>query len=519
MKKRGKWLLVLSIAAILIGSVALDQALAVTEDFKLTASDGSENDYLGYSLSVDEDVLVVGAFGDDDAGEDSGSAYVFRFDGTNWVEEAKITAPDAAAYDMFGHSVSVSGDVMVVGAYGDDDAGDNSGSAYVYRFDGTNWVQEAKLNASDGAEGDIYGYSVSVYEDVIVIGAWLDDDSTGSAYVYRFDGTNWIEEAKLIASDAWFEHYFGFSVSVNGELIVVGAIPEDDPGSTYTYRFDGTSWVEEQKIVASDGDMNDEFGNSVSVSRDVIVIGADLGPDYKGAAYVYRFDGANWVEEKKLITSDATGVPYFGESVSTNGYVIAVGTRSLESAYAYRFDGTDWIEDKLMLSDWTGCFQSSVSVGREVIAVGTRNAVYIYQIPCPAPEIAFGIINDKKAPQEDAFSINFNELTGLSDALADLDTKIVNIQVGPLALEIPGDLFIALPDRSYVYFSHNSDSNETFFIYFNPNGMATLNGAKTDLDVIANPIPLALEINGACWQSTTAWRKISSSQGVTYLQP
>jgi hypothetical protein len=156
------------------------------EEAKLTASDGAAGDRFGFSVSVSGDVAIVAAFLDDDAGTDSGSAYVFRFDGAAWNEEAKLAASDGAADDHFGISVAVSADVAVAGANADDDAGLQSGSAYVFRFDGTAWNEEAKLNASDGALGDLFGGAVAVCETA-VIGATGDDDAgtnSGSAYVF-----------------------------------------------------------------------------------------------------------------------------------------------------------------------------------------------------------------------------------------------------------------------------------------------------------------------------------------------
>jgi N-acetylneuraminic acid mutarotase len=157
------------------------RALAETEEAKLTASDAAERDWFGESVSVSGDLALIGANGNDDAGPDSGSAYVYRYDPSSgeWIEEAKLTASDTAPADLFGGSVSVSGDLAVIGAFGDDDAGGESGSAYVYRYDPSSgdWIEEAKLTASDGAAGDNFGFSVSVSGDLAVIGAKKDDDA------------------------------------------------------------------------------------------------------------------------------------------------------------------------------------------------------------------------------------------------------------------------------------------------------------------------------------------------------
>ena len=219
------------IASILIIGIAGTSVFAVTinEDTKITASDGATEDFFGASVSSSGDRIVVGATGDDDNGSISGSAYVYDFDG-DWDDETKLTASDGAASDQFGFSVSVSGDRIVVGAIGDDAT---TGSAYVYDFDGVDW-NETKLTASDGATGDFFGIGASVSGDRIVVGANGDDDNgsiSGSAYVYDFDGVDW-NETKFTASDGAASDVFGNTVSVSEDRTVVGASGDDDNGSS-----------------------------------------------------------------------------------------------------------------------------------------------------------------------------------------------------------------------------------------------------------------------------------------------
>jgi hypothetical protein len=164
------------------------------EEAKLTASDGAYDDKFGARTSIDGERVVVGAHGDDDAGTSSGSAYVFRLDNNGtpldpsddfWIEETRLTASDADPVDDFGWSVSISGNRVVVGSLLDDDAGNRSGAAYVFRRDdaGTpldpgddGWVQEAKLIAADAASGNLFGSSVAISDDRVVVGARDDDD-------------------------------------------------------------------------------------------------------------------------------------------------------------------------------------------------------------------------------------------------------------------------------------------------------------------------------------------------------
>ncbi|MFH1109620.1 MAG: FG-GAP repeat protein [Planctomycetota bacterium] len=402
----------------------------VHETAKLTASDAAPSDAFGRSVSVSGEVAVVGAAGACATGLDCGSAYVYRFDGSTWVEEAKLTASDAAAGDDFGHSVSVSGDVAVVGAAWDDCGAEFScGSAYVYRYDGSNWIQEAKLTASDAAPDDVFGSSVSVSGDVAVVGAIWDDCAVGSfcgsAYIYRFNGSAWVQQAKLTASDGAQHAYFGVSVSVSGDVAVVGAFGDDctagvDCGAAYVYRFNGNDWVEEGKLTASDRAAGDLFGNGVSVSEEVAVVGAynddsAAGIDC-GSAYVYRFNGGSWVEETKLTASDAAAQDFFGGSVSVSGDVAVAGAFNhyacggffCGSAYVYRFNPSApgrWVEEqRLTASDgaYLDAFGGAVSVSGNTVVVGAYaddcaagsycGSAYAYATlavtspPCPWPD-------------------------------------------------------------------------------------------------------------------------------------
>ncbi|MCH7604003.1 MAG: FG-GAP repeat protein, partial [Planctomycetes bacterium] len=243
-------------------------------------------------------------------------------------EQAKLFPSDGELDDRFGNSVSISGapgnDIAIVGSPSDADNGANSGSAYIYRKSGGIWVEEAKLLASDGAIGDFFGRSVSISgapgNEIAIVGADGDNHSgmneNGSAYIYRFNGAVWVEEDKLLASDTAPFDAFGDSVSIIGtlgnEVVIVGASGDGDnglaSGSVYIYRFNGVTWVEEQKLLASDGADFDSFGSFVSISgapgNEVAIVGArdddDNGAE-SGSVYIYRFNGATWNEEDKLL--------------------------------------------------------------------------------------------------------------------------------------------------------------------------------------------------------------------------
>ena len=151
---------------------------------KLTASDGTEVDRFGKSVSISAATAIVGAWGDDG---DRGSAYIFANSGSGWTEMAKLTASDSAAGDVFATTVSISGKLAVVGASRSDDSGTDSGSVYIFQESGSDWPQVAKLLPSDGTAQDNFGESVSVSGNTAIIGAWIDDDGgndSGSAYIF-----------------------------------------------------------------------------------------------------------------------------------------------------------------------------------------------------------------------------------------------------------------------------------------------------------------------------------------------
>ena len=312
---------------------------------KLVASDGSRGDLFGYSVSISGDKAIVGT--------DGVSTYIFSFDGSRWVQSAKLVASDYNMADMFGRTVSISGDKAIVGACGDDDKGSESGSAYIFSFDGSSWVQSAKLLASDGDNTDYFGYSVSISGDKAIVGAKLSDDNgsySGSAYIFSFDGSSWVQSAKLLASDGANSGNFGHSVSISGDKAIVGAPFDVDKGSSsgsaYIFSLDGSSWVQSAKLLASDGRSYYYFGWSVSISGDKAIVGSKgkyMSVKDPGLAYIFSLDGSSWVQSAKLLASDRAASDYFGYSVSISGDKAIVGApfdvdKGSSSGSAYMFE-------------------------------------------------------------------------------------------------------------------------------------------------------------------------------------
>ena len=261
------------------------------------ASDGA-NDNFGFSVSLDGTRALVGAFLEDARTTDSGSAYVFVLNGSVWSQEQKIFPNDGVFQDRFGVSVSLDGDRALIGAYTDDDRGTDSGSAYVFERVGSFWSQRAKLLAADGAFSDQFGRSVSLSGDRALVGAYLEDarsTDSGSAYVFVRSGTAWLQEEKLVPSDGAFRDRFGLSVSLDGDRALIGAYLDDDrgtdSGSVYVFGRSSSIWSQGLKLTASDGGPGDQFGFSVSLDGNNALIGSyldDEGGGNAGAVYILQ---------------------------------------------------------------------------------------------------------------------------------------------------------------------------------------------------------------------------------------
>ncbi|MFB3099243.1 MAG: FG-GAP repeat protein, partial [Acidimicrobiia bacterium] len=382
------------------------------------ASDADPFDSLGFAVAVSGNTAVVGAFWDNENGNDSGAAYVFGRDTRNWVQTQKLLASDGQggiSGDQFGAAVAIDGVTAVIGAF----AVDPGGAAYVFRFDAdtSTWIEEQKLLASDREVGDHFGRTVSISGDVALIGAPRDDDNgtgSGSAYLFRFDpGTSqWIEDTKLTASDAAVADNFGLAVGVSGDTVVIAAPGSDDgcpdgvncnTGAAYVFRYDPETsrWVEQEKLLASDGAAFDGFGLSVSISGEVALIGAHRDGFSSGSAYVFRVDPENsqWVEEQKLLASDGAVFDQFGRAVAIDGDTAVIGAFDHEdvgpvfgAAYVFRFDPDKsgrWIEQQKLLPNpnpWTNFLGWSVAIDGDTAVIGAygedqqAGAAYVFDL-------------------------------------------------------------------------------------------------------------------------------------------
>jgi len=367
--------------------------LSLAQEAYIKASNTGANDYFGYSVSLSGDTLAVGAFRE---GDDSGAVYVFTRSGTTWTQQAYIKASNAEAGDEFGISISLSGDTLAVGAFNesssatgiDGDQEDNSalysGAVYVFTRSGTTWTQQEYIKASNTDARDRFGYSVSLSEDTLAVGAYQEDSratgidgdqaddsasDSGAVYVFTRSGTDWTQQAYLKASNTEAWDYFGYSVSLSGDTLSVGAPQEsgsatgidgDDAdnsawasGATYVFTRSGTTWTQQAYIKASNTGQLDTFGTTLFLSGDTLAVGApgedsiatgingndaDNSAPESGAVYVFTRSGTTWTQQEYIKASNTGQLDTFGATLSLSGDTLAVGA-SQESSGAMGIDG------------------------------------------------------------------------------------------------------------------------------------------------------------------------------------
>ncbi len=432
------------------------------------ASNTDEFDGFGWSVAVSGDTVVVGAQYEDSGGTGvngggqadnsarwAGAAYVFRKNGSSWSQEAYLKASNTDLEDLFGGSVAVDGDTIVVGAPAEDSAAtgvnsagqaDNAafsaGAAYVFTRSGTTWTQEAYLKASNTDAEDRFGSSVAIFGDTVVVGAQYESsdgtgvnggaqtdnsrEDAGAAYVFTRSGTTWTQEAYLKASNTDAGDRFGQVVDISADTIVVGARSESSngtgvnsasqdnnfalrSGAAYVFARSGTTWAQEAYLKASNTGLDDAFGEAVAISGDTIVIGAFLEGSSTtgvngggqsdnsmweaGAAYVFTRSGGTWAQEAYLKASNTNAGDWFGNSVAIDGEAIIVGARYEDSsgtgvdgpgqgdnsaprsgaAFVFTRDATTWSQEaylKASNTDARDWFGDTVALSGSTILVG-----------------------------------------------------------------------------------------------------------------------------------------------------
>ena len=328
-------------------------------DATLAAKDASEGDTFGVSVAISGNTIIVGATGvdledeeaddddKDDEFKDAGAAYVFSRGGGAWVQQVKLTADDPDDEDSFGSAVAISKGTAVVAAETKDlsfmpgTTLFDVGAAYVFYGSGKNWKQKAKLLPPDPWLGDYFGTSVAVYGDLVAVGATqfdpVEESGPGKVILYHRNGGLWSQEAYLEAENGRAGDAFGNSVAIYGSTVVVGAHHSDprlgggrvtSGGQAHVFTDNGDEW-EETVLVAPGGGVFDQFGQSVDIYGDTIVVGADgatqAGEPSAGAVYVFKKANGEWTMQTRAVTEPAREDDLFGKSVGVYGNWVVAG--------------------------------------------------------------------------------------------------------------------------------------------------------------------------------------------------
>ncbi len=287
--------------------------------------DGSSGDLFGLDVAISGSRIVIGAT----ANSGIGAAYVATGD-PSWAIDDKLTPSDGASGDSFGDNVAIDGDYLVVGAPGNDSS---QGAAYVFHWNGSAWVEQAKIVASDGVAGASFGNSVGISGDYIIAGAYQDSDGAtydGAAYVFHRSGITWTEQAKLTQNDpdnpGTDPREFAGSVAISGDYIMVSAEADNaNAGAVYVFLRSGAAWDFTQKITGSATALDSFFGGygrGVAMSGSTAVI-ASVGEE---AAYVFILSAGVWAEQSRLEAPVPVGGDSFGASVAVQGNLAVIGT-------------------------------------------------------------------------------------------------------------------------------------------------------------------------------------------------
>lgn len=455
-------------------------ASAWIQESYLKASNAGASDAFGFSMALSGDALAIGAPGEDsnqnvitngngastnDSLSNSGAVYVYRRNGTTWVQEAYVKPVNAGTSDAFGFSVAIVGDLLAVGATGEaSNQSDvlngsmtsennsllNSGAVYIYRRTVGNWEQEAYVKALWPAALDAFGCALSLSGDTLLVGANREDYNqrtitngdmsganrtgvdSGAVFVYRYDGLRWAQEAYIKASNSGTNNFFGTAVSISGDTLVVGAPGESSSqtvitsggpsntdgkasssGAVYVFRRSGATWEQEAWVKATNAETGDEFGTSVALSGDTLVVGApyedssqtqisnamnssaDNIASGSGAVYVYRRSATQWSQEAYLKAANAEAGDVFGSTLALAGNTLAVGAKFEDSkqniitngnlastdnsevnsgaVYVFRRNGAFWTQEgylKAGNAESGDEFGTSVALSGDTLAVG-----------------------------------------------------------------------------------------------------------------------------------------------------
>ncbi|HPJ36720.1 MAG TPA: FG-GAP repeat protein [Spirochaetota bacterium] len=301
------------------------------DEIQISKPDGSGSSF-GNSIACNPDasIVVIGALS-------KPGFYLYQWNGASYDLINTINSPTAPQTNDFAVTVSISndGNKIAVGSW-HHPMGENKGAVYLYERDKASWPgsYEKKFMEDELVNNDIYGIGVKISGDgnTIAIGASYQESQYGAVYIYKWNGSDW----NLITKFSGTSNYLlgrHIGMSYNGSRIIASerawSYGNTDQGAAHIYNWNGTTYTETKILSASDGAADDKFGYCVSMSSNgnIIAVSAPSISTAIGAAYVYRFDGTDWIEEYKLTASDGTAGDFYGNmiSISGDGSVVAVG--------------------------------------------------------------------------------------------------------------------------------------------------------------------------------------------------
>ena len=463
---------------------------------KLTASDGVAGDLFGHSVAVDGDTAVVGAYEDE---SEKGAAYVLAKDSSGaWSQVAKLTASDGEAGDIFGWSVAVDWDTVVVGARYDD-------SAYVFTKPGTGWAtatETAKLTASDGVVGDWFGQSVAVDGDTVVVGA-SEDDGSGSAYVFTKAAdsvwTDATQTAKLTASDGDDFDEFGKSVAVDGDTAVAGAPNNDGYGSAYVFIKPAAGWDDATQTAKLTPGATDDgaaglagtFGAAVAVDGGTVVVGASAYSGSQGRAYVFTKPSGGWEDAERTaeLATSDAEKNQFGWSVAVDGNTVVVGAHTDDASDSVNDSGSVYVFTKATDSVWADATETVKLTATD----GASGDQFGWSIAAGGGTVVVGVHwdDDKGADSGSAYVYGVSGWTAIPDSEAGA-TNATSYTVNDLTNEEEYGFWIRA--RNTVGASEASDPVTATPVNTAPTAVddatTTAEGTAVDIDVVANDTDL-----------------------------
>ncbi|MEQ1643836.1 MAG: hypothetical protein ABL959_10360, partial [Pyrinomonadaceae bacterium] len=362
---------------------------------KITANDARPNDYFGSSVAISGNTVIVGAPGlpQGNGGRIPGAAYIFVRNGASWTFQQKLTSPDSPSDNgnAFGDTVAISGDTVVVAAPQHNVPENYSGGAYVFVRTGTTWALQKRFTNADTplVKFGSIGYSVAISGDTVLVTAFgflQFSDDNDFVHVFVRQGTTWTLQATLLTGS---DDSFRTRLAISGDTAIIGQPGVSGAEAAFIFVRCGTAWTQQQKLTASGGSPFDGFGSSVAISGNTVIVGADqdrLGTTNRiqGSAYIFVSDGTTWTQQQKLTADDGGPSSRFGSSVAILGdtaivgkptkFVLGVGTTS-GTVLAYLRSGTTWaLQETISPSDGqpSDDFGYSVAISSDAIIIGAR---------------------------------------------------------------------------------------------------------------------------------------------------